>query len=733
MLVFADLGRLVPPPRPHWLSLLVSLAELPFGARVFRVRSAWMAQAPSATATTRIIPRILPGGARAAIAGAGLLFVTAAPSAAFTLSSPSLDQLPSTAESKRSGGAGGGVGIRTGPGAGGAGAGSPPSTASTAVRSAAVGEDRGEVCIADGSDGSYHEIELPLFCDRRGDLRAAPGGKRPLPQSLGSDGADPSARRSNRFRNALGRRHEPLLRHDSDPLRQRRAAYRPRLRAHRDRRHPALHAARRARHAVRHRNGRIRPESSADGGARRGDAAGVRRPDRRRVRGDGRHAERPRRRHRAHDAVPQRPRRAGDLGADGGERRRLSLKIFRLVFGAGRSLFRRERAESRPGRDQARANRRPRRLGGGGELVLPPVGLGRPTPRPLRSPPGFRHAGEISQRDRRLREARALGPVDQPRDPRLGNARAGRPEARHVCLGRRAHQLHHRDRLPRRRPAREILAGRRACDRQGHHPLPRHLLAGVPDVGRTARAAAGRRARISVQPRREDVEIGRQRGEPGRSRRGLRPRSGALLLPARSAVRAGRQLLARGDRQPDDRRSRQRHRQPGPAFAHHDRQELRGRACPTRSGAAPATEDLAILAPRRRARSARRGATCRVSSSTSTSAPCSRSSPRTNRYFANCRALEAREERPGADAARPLRDDRGPAHLSRSCCSRSCPAAWRSCSTCSGSRRTGARSRRSRRGEAAGRLDAPHRLEPGRGLPAPSPVFPRYVEPEAAK
>jgi methionyl-tRNA synthetase len=36
-------------------------------------------------------------------------------------------------------------------------------------------------------------------------------------------------------------------------------------------------------------------------------------------------------------------------------------------------------------------------------------------------------------------------------------------------------------------------------------------------------------------------------------------------------------------------------------------------------------------------------------------------------------------------------------------------------------------------GEAAGRLDAAHRLEPGRGLPAPSPVFPRYIEPESAK
>ncbi|MBV9908992.1 MAG: methionine--tRNA ligase [Hyphomicrobiales bacterium] len=36
-------------------------------------------------------------------------------------------------------------------------------------------------------------------------------------------------------------------------------------------------------------------------------------------------------------------------------------------------------------------------------------------------------------------------------------------------------------------------------------------------------------------------------------------------------------------------------------------------------------------------------------------------------------------------------------------------------------------------GERAGRLDAPHRLEPGRALPAPTPVFPRYVEAEAAK
>jgi methionyl-tRNA synthetase len=36
-------------------------------------------------------------------------------------------------------------------------------------------------------------------------------------------------------------------------------------------------------------------------------------------------------------------------------------------------------------------------------------------------------------------------------------------------------------------------------------------------------------------------------------------------------------------------------------------------------------------------------------------------------------------------------------------------------------------------GQAAGRVDAPFRLQPGSPLPAPAPVFPRYVEQEAAK
>ncbi len=53
-------------------------------------------------------------------------------------------------------------------------------------------------------------------------------------------------------------------------------------------------------------------------------------------------------------------------------------------------------------------------------------------------------------------------------------------------------------------PRCEILAGRRACDRQGHHPLPRDLLAGVPDVGglSNCRARSSSTASCSTAARR---------------------------------------------------------------------------------------------------------------------------------------------------------------------------------------------------------------------------------------
>ena len=54
-------------------------------------------------------------------------------------------------------------------------------------------------------------------------------------------------------------------------------------------------------------------------------------------------------------------------------------------------------------------------------------------------------------------------------------------------------------------------------------------------------------------------------------------RSAALFLPARSAVRPGRQLQPRSDRQPHQRRPRQRSRQSGAALADHGGAEFRRR------------------------------------------------------------------------------------------------------------------------------------------------------------
>jgi methionyl-tRNA synthetase len=61
----------------------------------------------------------------------------------------------------------------------------------------------------------------------------------------------------------------------------------------------------------------------------------------------------------------------------------------------------------------------------------------------------------------------------------------------------------------------ELLAGH-AHHRQGHCPVPRRLLAGLPDVAGARAAETRLRARLPVQGR-EDVEVDRQRG------RSLRP------------------------------------------------------------------------------------------------------------------------------------------------------------------------------------------------------------------
>ena len=82
----------------------------------------------------------------------------------------------------------------------------------------------------------------------------------------------------------------------------------------------------------------------------------------------------------------------------------------------------------------------------------------------------------------------------------------------HVCLGRCAHQLPDRPGLSRRNARNgEVLARRRASDRQGHRPLPRGLLAGVPDERRHRPAEAGLWPRLHPQPRAEGIEVAWQR------------------------------------------------------------------------------------------------------------------------------------------------------------------------------------------------------------------------------
>ena len=76
------------------------------------------------------------------------------------------------------------------------------------------------------------------------------------------------------------------------------------------------------------------------------------------------------------------------------------------------------------------------------------------------SNPDFIRPRDPAQRGRQLRQGRAAGPLDLAHQLRLGHAGAGRPEARHVRLARRAHQLHHRRPASPTRPSRCGTTGR---------------------------------------------------------------------------------------------------------------------------------------------------------------------------------------------------------------------------------------------------------------------------------
>ena len=225
------------------------------------------------------------------------------------------------------------------------------------------------------------------------------------------------------------------------------------------------------------------------------------------------------------------------------------------------------------------------RMDGRGKLVLPPLGLSGEAARSLRGQSRLHPARDSPQRGAALRRGRPRRPLHLAHQLRLGCQGPGQPEPCHVRLAGRAHQLSDRHWISRRyRGLSEILASRSPHHRQGCRSLPRRLLAGFPDVGRYRPAQAGVRPRLPPPPRREDVQVARQRRRAGRPDPRLRSRPAALFPAPRSDFRPGRRLHGRGDRHQSQCRSRQQLRQPRPAHLVVHRPQLRRRGARRREG-----------------------------------------------------------------------------------------------------------------------------------------------------
>ena len=171
-----------------------------------------------------------------------------------------------------------------------------------------------------------------------------------------------------------------------------------------------------------------------------------------------------RRLHPHHRGAPP-PLLGGDLGAHGEGRRHLSRQIFRLVLGARRGLLRRERDRRSTTRASASA-RTARRSNGWRRRAIssasPPIRTSCSTS--TRGIPTSCCRRSASTRSRAscaaaCRTCRSRAP------PSTGASRCpGQSQAHHVCVGRRADQLHHRRRLPRHRQSRNSAAtGRPTC------------------------------------------------------------------------------------------------------------------------------------------------------------------------------------------------------------------------------------------------------------------------------
>ena len=269
------------------------------------------------------------------------------------------------------------------------------------------------------------------------------------------------------------------------------------------------------RRAVRHR--RARHQDAADGGQGGHDAARTGRPQLAALPGDGRARSNCSNDDFIRTTEPRHYARRQEIWQrmDGGNGDIYLVELCRLVFGARRGLLRR-------GRDRARA-----RTASGSRPQGTPVEwveeesyffrLSAYQDRLLElyeAHPDFMRRRSGATRSSSFVQGRAAGPVDLAHHLRLGHSGA-RATGKHVmyvwvdALTNYITGVGFPD--DRQRAVQALLAGRPARHRQGHRALPRGLLAGLPDVGRHRAAEARLRPRLPVQPRGEDVEVGRQR------------------------------------------------------------------------------------------------------------------------------------------------------------------------------------------------------------------------------
>ena len=266
-------------------------------------------------------------------------------------------------------------------------------------------------------------------------------------------------------------------------------------------------------------------------------AAAIRRPDfRRRSATWTRLLEHQQRRFHPHHRAAPHPRRPGALAGAGTPRRDLSRPLCRLVFGARRSLLRRERAGRRP----KAPDRRRGRMAGGGELLFPAVGVAGPAAGLLRRATRRGRAAQPAQRGHQLCQV-GLAATCRSRAPASAGAsrcRATRDHVIYVWLDALTNYITALGYPDTENPEfSTFLAGRSSHGRQGHPALSCGLLAGLSD-GCRARAAAPRLRPWLVDGRgREDVEIAGQLHPAEAAGRHLRARPGALFPAARAAVR----------------------------------------------------------------------------------------------------------------------------------------------------------------------------------------------------